>query len=597
MQKRTSMKLLLAGILAFVLCTAWSPQVARAEGNAPDGIWTDSAATAFAGGSGTKADPYQIETPEQLAKLAADVNSGVWGQTHSGEYFALKADLDLSAHRWIPIGNGTNHSSFHSFYGYFDGENHTISGLYVDESAEYYSAGLFGHVTLSNAVEEVKLQNLNLTNAYVKTEASDPDGAGILVGHISNVKVRNCHVSGTVTGSEQIGGMFGTASYVDVEDCTADVQVIGCGNSGGGRAGGMIGNDFNGKYVNCSAKGKVAGSYSVGGFAGTLYWDSVTEFCKAETEVTASDWCAGGFVGYSEEGVEIKNCVSYGTVTSTVDGLNPRIGGFVGHNGASSAITDSHAAGKVTGGTEEFPAGGFLGHDTNGIVKDCSFDAEINPGLAGSAGEAEHPENIVIQAGTTKEVQANICEDYDGGHEAGETTVVDPTCTEDGKKFQTCTKCGAEMNVELIPAVGHQWNTDYTVDKEATCTEEGSESIHCSKCDETKDSRVLPAKGHSYGEWVVTKEPTTTAKGLKEKVCAVCQDRITEDIPMLESGKKTEDPKKTDTSAKDQGKQTAKKTVKKTVKTGDAGSMAGLGLIVLVSGGIVLGYGVRRKQG
>ena len=62
-----------------------------------------------------------------------------------------------------------------------------------------------------------------------------------------------------------------------------------------------------------------------------------------------------------------------------------------------------------------------------------------------NSGEAMHPENIVIQAGTTKEVWANICEDYDGGHEAGETTMVDPTCTEDGKKFQSCTKCGAEL--------------------------------------------------------------------------------------------------------------------------------------------------------
>lgn len=84
---------------------------------------------------------------------------------HSG-----KVDLDLSAHRWIPIGSGTNHSSLHSFSGYFDGENHIISGLYVDESAEKYSADLFGHVTLTNAVEEVTLQNLKLTNAYVKSE-------------------------------------------------------------------------------------------------------------------------------------------------------------------------------------------------------------------------------------------------------------------------------------------------------------------------------------------------------------------------------------------------------------------------------------------
>ena len=36
---------------------------------------------------------------------------------------------------------------FHSFTGYFDGGNKTISGLYVDESSEKFSAGLFGHVS------------------------------------------------------------------------------------------------------------------------------------------------------------------------------------------------------------------------------------------------------------------------------------------------------------------------------------------------------------------------------------------------------------------------------------------------------------------
>lgn len=72
--------------------------------DAPNGIWTDYAATDFAGGSGTAEDPWQIETAEQLAKLAVDVNSGIVDKTHAKEYFVLTADLDLSAHRWIPIG-------------------------------------------------------------------------------------------------------------------------------------------------------------------------------------------------------------------------------------------------------------------------------------------------------------------------------------------------------------------------------------------------------------------------------------------------------------------------------------------------------------
>ena len=51
--------------------------------DAPNGIWTDYAATDFAGGSGTAEDPWQIETAEQLAKLAVDVNSGIVDKTHA----------------------------------------------------------------------------------------------------------------------------------------------------------------------------------------------------------------------------------------------------------------------------------------------------------------------------------------------------------------------------------------------------------------------------------------------------------------------------------------------------------------------------------
>ena len=66
----------------------------------------DVTATDFAGGSGTKDDPYQIATAGQLAKLASEVNSGVPEQTHLGEYFKLTAPIDLSGKRWIPIGYG-----------------------------------------------------------------------------------------------------------------------------------------------------------------------------------------------------------------------------------------------------------------------------------------------------------------------------------------------------------------------------------------------------------------------------------------------------------------------------------------------------------
>lgn len=149
--------LLLAVCMAFIL----APITVRADVTTEK--WTDFAAADFAGGSGTKEEPYQIATPEQLAKLAADVNSGVPGQIHSGEYFKLTAPIDLSGKRWIPIGYGN--ASSKSFSGYFDGNNQVIMGLYVDERGNNVCAGLFGVVVAIS--DETVLKNISIENAEI----------------------------------------------------------------------------------------------------------------------------------------------------------------------------------------------------------------------------------------------------------------------------------------------------------------------------------------------------------------------------------------------------------------------------------------------
>ena len=63
-------------------------------------------------------------------------------------------------------------------------------------------------------------------------------------------------------------------------------------------------------------------------------------------------------------------------------------------------------------------------------------------------------------------------------------------CTEAGSRKKTCKVCGDEVTEE-IPAKGHTWNKDYTIDKEPTFTEEGSKSIHCAVCDAVKDGSVV----------------------------------------------------------------------------------------------------------
>lgn len=91
-------KRIVSAVMALILCLTLLPTAALAA----DGAWDGSIATAFAGGSGTENDPYQIDDGAQLAYLASEVNKG---QPYENSYFVLTADIDLANHDWTPIGN------------------------------------------------------------------------------------------------------------------------------------------------------------------------------------------------------------------------------------------------------------------------------------------------------------------------------------------------------------------------------------------------------------------------------------------------------------------------------------------------------------
>ena len=440
-------------LLSMIVCIAMMPVAVFADnetgegtvGNqtTPDGVWTAYATDSFEGGSGTKDDPYKIKTAEQLAKLAADINSGKGDKeyTHSGEYFILTDNIDLSAHRWVPIGYYVINEG-HQFSAYFNGNNKKITGLYVKEERDDYSAGLFG------AVGGITIENVIIENGYVEANGQ----AGILVGNATqaygcNKQFINCTVSGTVKNSSstedgrQSGGLVGYNSYGSYENCTADVTVIG-----GGKTGGFAGDDFAGKYKNCIAKGKVSGAWSVGGFAGVLFSGTTVEKCASYGNVEAKDWNVGGFAGYIEENVKVNNCVSFGNVTSAVVGWAPKIGGFAGTVNKSK-ITNSHAAGVLTKAHETIDARGFAGVDDASTYENCSFDVEKNTGIkaAGTADNngSEGTDVGGVTGGSTQIVRSNICKDYENKHVLVKVEAKEATTAEAGnKEHWKCENCG-----------------------------------------------------------------------------------------------------------------------------------------------------------
>ncbi len=107
------------------------------------------------------------------------------------------------------------------------------------------------------------------------------------------------------------------------------------------------------------------------------------------------------------------------------------------------------------------------------------------------------------------------------------TTVANSTCENAGLKSKACT-CGEKVT-ESISALGHDYSTEYTVDKNATCTVNGSKSQHCSRCESKQNVTEIPATGHSYKE-EITKVPTHTENGEKTFTCVNCSDSYKETI-------------------------------------------------------------------
>lgn len=99
------------------------------------------------------------------------------------------------------------------------------------------------------------------------------------------------------------------------------------------------------------------------------------------------------------------------------------------------------------------------------------------------------------------------------GHSFGEwKTTISPTCTEKGQEQRNCLNCQLVETRDAAPS-GHDWEDDYTIDKQPACTETGSRSIHCKNCEAIRDSEILPEMGHNYGAWM------SDGNGMHTRIC------------------------------------------------------------------------------
>ena len=307
--------------------------------NAPtnDDLWTDSGnyATSFAGGDGTIRNPYQIATAGQLAYLAY-LLSDTTNEEYASLYYILTSNIDLSEHYWTPIGTGT------SFSGDFDGDYHSITGLFVDSSSY---AGLFRIISYGT------ISNLMVGNAYIEGVTC----AGGIVGQCANsATIENCSFDGTVVGNHNTsncyyGGIVGYSS--------GDLTINSCSVSGEIR---LVGSSTTMAY---QYAGGILGAMR---YSGTVTIENCYNRATINLMTEVATYC-GGIAG-DTRGVVV-NCYNIGDIYS-----NTQCGGICG---AGYDIVNCWNNGKLNGGGGSSGAiAGWAYED--GKITNCYWTSECN---------------------------------------------------------------------------------------------------------------------------------------------------------------------------------------------------------------------------
>ena len=172
----------------------------------------DIYADSYAGGDGSKTNPYEIATAKQLAKLARDVNNGNTPQAFLGKYFKLTADIDLSGGIWMPIGKYYNYGNSNNrlFFGKFDGNGHVIKNMHIQwEDVDNKKAksvwGLFSTLQGESSTNLTTVTNLIIENATVeKKQGFKPDGPSYNVGVVAGEIYGNTELSNIIIHDSEI---------------------------------------------------------------------------------------------------------------------------------------------------------------------------------------------------------------------------------------------------------------------------------------------------------------------------------------------------------------------------------------------------------
>ena len=356
------------------------------------------------------------EDPSAKAKLVNDI---VYNDSLFGEDGSFDAENKDSFRYFTPIGTSSD------FKGTFDGNGHTIGGLYI-YSAEAVAqnkpeASYLGLVAKGAGAT---VCDLTLQDSYI---CGYQYVGGICGSASENTKIENCRVlSSQINGVYNIGGICGNALYATIRRCQNDSAVYAKVQA----AGGILGNVADKKVT--------------------------VEYCLNTGTLSGED--AGGIVGKTDFDVTIRSCLSLGTLSAT-----GYVGNILGYYRNSAFVIENCAYLYESGNSV---GGGVSSHgyttDATAYTVSAMSSGKVAYSLNGDQSAIYWYQTIGTDKHPVLDSSHKTVYSYRGGysnnpcsHSETEAVHYEPSCATEGYDAVVCKNCLVELErTNIVPQLG-----------------------------------------------------------------------------------------------------------------------------------------------
>lgn len=268
---------------------------------------------------------YEIGTKDELYWFSYEINTNrnyTYNAILTSDITLNSEDLstvsDRSTLESFPmIGDNVKNSA--SFQGVFDGNNHKISGVYIN-AGTLRMVGFFGHT------KKCTIKDLTLDNIYYEGTPTSNLYIGGLVGYATqSTKIYNVSVSGVVESNvEEIVHMGGIVGYMQGSYQKASESVL------------------ENSISHVSLKTTTSKESHLGGIVGYLKLSTIKDNKNYATIQNDVKHQIGGIAGYSISSV-IDHCINYGNITTPL----ANAGGIVGESQSKNITKNSINYGTI----------------------------------------------------------------------------------------------------------------------------------------------------------------------------------------------------------------------------------------------------------